>query len=434
MATLVCLRANPDLIWSPVRMPGSKSIAARALILAYIYKYLRGCEIVIGGLPDCDDTRELKSALHQLYANRNGEDAAYYNLGTGGTSLRFFLALVASLRGFSGTIDCTSSLRHRPIAPLLKALREAGAHIEGAVPPLVVRGCFLDGSRMGLAGGDVSSQFASAIIMSSLLWRCPFGREENDGIASVCVSRPYIDMTLEMIRKFEVLVEKVDRNEKGSLRFQIESDWSAASYFFELALINPGREICIRGLTFPAESLQGDARCASVFEMFGVSCEWRETGEGRILAVKGDPERIGKLRGGECIELDFSEIPDLVPALAVGACMANIRFRFTGIGHLRHKESDRIEALSQELVKVGFKINSTIDTISWNGNYELREVPVRPLFDAHNDHRIAMALAMTAACFEEVSLSGAESISKSFPGFFDMIKRCGIEEIKRILI
>lgn len=428
MATLVCLRANPDLIRTPVRMPGSKSMAARALILAYIYKYLKGYEIRIEGLPDCDDTLELKSALHELSSKINSEEAGYYNVGTGGTSLRFFLALVASMRDFTGIIDCAPSLRQRPIAPLIKALRAAGADIEGEKPPLVVRGRVLDGNGVRVAGGCVSSQFVSAIIMASLIWQHPLGKEEDAG-APGCVSRPYIDMTLDMIREFESIVEKGGVCKEYSPRFQIESDWSAASYFFELALIHPGREISICGLTPQADSLQGDARCASVFEQFGVSYEWIEGEDERILKIIGVPERIESLRGGDIIHLNLKEVPDLVPALAVGACMSGVRFRFTGIGHLRHKESDRIESLSQELSKVGFKLQSTADTISWDGNSELRKVQKSPLFDAHGDHRIAMALAMTAARFGEVSLSGAESINKSFPGFIDMIKRCGIEEI-----
>ena len=186
---------DSEAVGQPVCLPGSKSIAARALVLSYVF----GNHTRLTGLPDCDDTRELAAAMELVAAS--GGSQVEYNLGTGGTSLRFFLALAASLPGKDSVLDCSDALRRRPLNPLISSLRQAGADIEclGAegCAPMRVRGKRLSGHGVTVDSG-ISSQFASALLMVSPLWSSPFLLPDVRG----AVSRPYIDMTLRMARAF----------------------------------------------------------------------------------------------------------------------------------------------------------------------------------------------------------------------------------------
>lgn len=349
-----------------ITLPGSKSIAARALILDRVY----GLGLIFENMPDCDDTRELQSALRALDSG-----CRYFDLGTGGTSLRFFTAYVASLPGFECTVDCSDALRHRPLAPLIDALRRAGAEIEcldeEGRAPVRIRGARLN-SRNVQVDATISSQFASALMLVSDMGESPVCISESTEM----VSRPYIDMTRRMVADFRTF------RTAGIRHYVIEPDWSAASYFYEYKLLNHAVEFEMRGLMPPGVSLQGDARCAELFMN----------------------------RGGN---MDMRQTPDLVPALAVGLCVAGITFSMSGVANLRHKESNRLAAISEEMTKAGYILEVTDDSLSWCGTR--CEPDAAPEFDAHGDHRIAMAL--WAAGFRNIR--GKESVSKSFPSFFE---------------
>lgn len=351
-------------------LPGSKSIAARAIILNRVYRLALSLE----NLPDCDDTRELLYAFRDLDAGGHS-----FNLGTGGTSLRFFLAYVASLPGFCCTIDCSDELRRRPLAPLIDALGAAGAYIEylseEGRAPLRVRGAKLRGLGVKVDCG-ISSQFASALLMVSDLWESPVEIAESETM----VSKPYVRMTRRMIEIFRSL------KKEGANSYYIEPDWSAASYFYEYRLLNPQTEFKLVGLQPPGESLQGDSRC----------------------------EKLFSLPGGN---IDMTDTPDLVPALAVGLCCAGIHFNMTGVANLRHKESNRLDAISSEMAKAGYMLTVGEDSLSWHGE---RCTPVTNIeFDSHDDHRIAMALK--AAGFDNIR--GAGCVSKSFPQFYSQLAK-----------
>lgn len=410
--TTMTLWVEAGAPWSPVKVPESKSVAARALILAYIYRYKDGREIKLSGLPDCDDTRELSSALDSLRDANDGKEFRKYNLGLGGTSLRFFLALVASLPGFKGEVDCSEGLRHRPIKSLLDALREAGAEIEGEEPPLTVTGKQLEEPGWFVPVSQ-SSQFVSALMMSSLLWKKPYV-----GTGFDTVSASYIDMTRNVMDRMESATE-----------FKVEGDWSAASFFYELALMVPGKEICLEGLCRPEDSVQGDSACQKIFEKVGVQSWWEDSDEGEpILHIKGGMSQIARWSGsGWGMQFDMNGTPDLVPPLAVGLCMAGIPFRLLDVAHLRFKESDRIATLTEELSKVGYRLSFDGRSLSWDG----KASPIQkdfgiPVFNSHGDHRIAMAFAMTAARYGQIKIEGAGVVTKSFPDFYASIANIGI--------
>lgn len=374
-----------------IELPGSKSIAARALILNQIY----GNHTDLINLPACDDTRELAHALKLMTENPGGN--LKYDLGTGGTSLRFFIALAASTPGFKGIVDCSDALKRRPHTPLIKALREAGAKIksfgEEDTPPYYIEGQKLS----GLANEpdySKSSQFASALAMASLLWEKPYIPDLRD----ISTSRPYAEMTIKMIEEFA--------SQPSS--YLIESDWSAAAFFYEWALLNPGKTIFLKGLLSPNESLQGDSQTAVIFAKFGV-----QTNYSKNYTI---------INASECsisdIELDMRDVPDLVPALACGLCCAGIRFKLDGVANLKHKESDRIAALQMELGKAGYKILYAHGSLVWEGT-KIESLQSTD-FDSHYDHRIAMAL-LAAGVASPQTIRNAEVISKSFPDFLNQL-------------
>lgn len=394
-----CKDWESDGVRNAIDLPRSKSMAARALILNYIIWNRRSPE----NLPDCDDTRELAAALEKLADGRHGR----FDLGTGGTSLRFFTALVASLPGFDGEVDCSDALRGRPLAPLVDALRRAGADIKymgrEGYPPLYIKGKKLPGGELNV-DGKVSSQFASAILMASLLWENPV-----EIVSERMVSSSYFEMTRKMMDRLPVV--------------EVEPDWSAAAFFYEYALLVPERDIYIRKLTVPGESVQGDSRCAEIFGFLGVETRWLPDGG---AVIRGNSRLIEAFRKNSSpIEMNLSEVPDLVPALAVGMALAGIKYHFHGVSHLIYKESDRLTALVNEMEKLGFRLSADDGVLSWDGG----RLPVgeNEVIESHADHRIAMAMAVATVKTGWLALRDAECVSKSYPGFFGNLARLGVE-------
>lgn len=418
---VVKLKYDSDRVWTSVSLPGSKSIAARALIARFVYD----ADLELINLPHCDDTIELKRAIDRLTEacpdaaeriRRYGEVAPVelaFNLGNGGTSLRFFLALAASVPGLVAEIDCSDSLRRRPLAPLIDALRRHGAEITclraDGYAPLRVYGRRLHGGKPQV-DGSVSSQFLSALMLASPLWDSPLQLDD----AAPMVSRPYVEMTEGVMERIRECTD----------RFVIESDWSAASYMYEMALAVPGRPLIINSLTLPEHSLQGDAMCAQLFGWVGVDTERLDKDSDGSVRLVGRAEIVKKMRKlGVPVTFDLGATPDLVPALAAGLCMAGLPFDFGNIAHLKHKESDRLMALSAELGKAGFAVSAGDSSLSWSG----RRYPVAEdeTFEAWNDHRIAMALAPLATRFRYLGIEGGEVVSKSFSHYYDQLRHLG---------
>ena len=408
---------NNRVDWRPVGLPGSKSIAARALIC----RYVAGLDTKLLNLPDCDDTCELAAALERLRGAEAGKPMAL-NAGNGGTSLRFLLALVASLPGVDIELDCGDSLRHRPLSPLVDALRSIGAEIEylreEGYPPLRIHGRRLRGGNVKVSS-SASSQFVSALMLASPLWETPMTLESPE-----LVSKPYIEMTRRVMERFA----------NRPTVFEVEGDWSAAAFFYELALAVPGRVLEIDNLTPPEVSLQGDCAACGIFGFLGVNTEWRD---GHAFLQTDVMALEGLRKSGYIADFDMNAVPDLVPPLSAALCMAGIPFNLTEIGHLKHKESDRLLALSTELPKAGYAVREGADgeaspgrpdgrgcdSLIWNGR--LCPVAGDEVFESWGDHRIAMVLSLLAARKGYVALRGAESVSKSFPGFFETLERVG---------
>ena len=389
-----------------ISLTTSKSISNRALMIAAL----------CGGEPQvlhpalCDDTAVMVDAL----ARQEGD----INVGAAGTAMRFLTAYFATREGMTVTLDGVERMRHRPIGPLVDALRSLGAHIEylgqEGFPPLQIAGSAMHGGNITMAG-DVSSQFISAVMM--ILPAIGGGSIQLTGNI---VSAPYIHMTAAVMRSMGATVDftgntiAVGNGYKGN-DIVVEADWSAAAPWYALSALLPQSSITLQGLT--ADSIQGDARLVNLGSRLGIASRFDAHG------VTLDTSRFI-----DCCCSNFADMaatPDLVPSWAVLMCLLERSFRMTGVRTLRLKESDRIEALRQELFKLGYvlKIEGE-DAISWYGE-RVAVTTQPPVIDSHGDHRMAMAFAPAAVRFPGLIIRDADVVSKSYPAYWRHLIQCG---------
>jgi 3-phosphoshikimate 1-carboxyvinyltransferase len=331
--------------------------------------------------------------------------------GNSGTTIR----LVSSVAALDGTVTLTGddSVRKRPMGPLLRALGELGVKSSSndGKPPVTIEGGGIEGGEVGIKG-DISSQFISSLLMSA-----PYAREDlKIKITEPLKSRPYLDMTLDIMEKFGVRVEgdyesllvKTGQKYSGT-NYRVEGDYSSASYFFALAALT-GSEITVANLN--QASKQGDKMILKIIEEMGSSVS---VGKNEIK-VKGN--------GLTGIEVDLSDAPDLLPTVAALGCVARGETVIKNTSHARFKETDRIAACAREFGKFGVRINEYEDGMSINGAGELIASEVK----SYGDHRMAMALSILGACAKgETVIDDVDCVSISFPGFFDSLKRLGVE-------
>lgn len=399
------LNASSSNIRATVKLPASKSISNRALIL----NALSYSPYDVENLSDCDDTNLMVRAL-----NSNGRD---FNVGAAGTTMRFLTAFLSKVVG-EWTITGTERMKNRPIRVLVDALNALGAKIEyiekEGFPPLRILGSALKGGEISLPG-NVSSQYISAILMiAPYMEHGVTLRLEGD-----IISRPYINITLRLMEKYGVAsswvgnIITVKPSEYSPIPFTVESDWSAASYWYEMMALSKGAEIELLGLF--KDSLQGDSAVAKLFAQLGVGTTY--TSRGVIL----------KHTGNVCKRLNYNFVnePDLAQTLVVACALMGIPFRFTGLHSLKIKETDRIEALKRELYKLGYLLRDTNDSIlEWTGERVTAEQ--YPVIATYEDHRMAMSFAPLALLRGDgIEIANPEVVSKSYPGFWDDLRSAG---------
>lgn len=405
----------PERAVCEIGLPASKSISNRALII----NALAGNNASISNVARCDDTDAMVSAL-------SDDGATYVNIGAAGTAMRFLTAYFAVQEGWEVVLDGSERMRHRPIKILVEALRSCGACIDYAgeegFPPLRIKGRKLCAKQISILG-NVSSQYISALLMVSPL----IEGMERVTLTDEVISRPYIDMTLSLMNQFGVSTHwedneiVFDRQSKyNPVPFLVENDWSAASYWFEIQTLLAASRVTLRGL-FPV-SLQGDAAVARLYEAFGVKCNWC----GGYLDLR-------KECGVQCdvLEMDLLENPDLAQTVVVTACLLDQPFHITGLQTLKIKETDRIEALRTQLMKMGYVLTVGDDlSLSWDGTKCCREDEIR--IDTFDDHRMAMAFAPAAVLFPGIIINNVEVVSKSYPEYWNHLMQAGfkLEEVK----
>lgn len=417
MAMLVCYTPAAESDKVPcIGLPLSKSLAARVLTVSA----LSGKDWH-GSLPDAADTIVLRDAFAAASGSGLGCPVDVW-LGDGAASLRFFIAAAASVAGWEVKVDCSGQLRRRPLSTLVETLRSLGASIDYlAAPgecPLYIKGKRLAAPLPLEVDSSASSQFLSAMMLAAPLWR---GGVCLKPAGERIVSFPYVAMTAAVMRKAGVGVSfnrgiSVGEGEYGDLGgYVIEPDWSAASYIYEYVLLS-GRPVRIQGLISPSVSLQGDSACDSLFRRVGVEGHFDRDG-----AVVG-------LADGECpdcFEADMTDVPDLVPAIAVGLALRGIRFRLSGVGHLQYKESRRLDALRNGLSCLGLEIGGDDSLLEYDGCPAGCVSGVAKI-EVCGDHRMAMAFAMAAVAGRDVALSDPSVVGKSFPRFWEEMKKLSV--------
>ena len=401
----------PKYVKGKVILPSSKSLSNRVLVINALSGN-RG--MLPENVSDCDDTRVMIKWL-------DGCDETV-DVGAAGTAMRFSTALLAVSEGYR-VITGSERMKQRPIALLVDALRGLGAEIEyvgnEGYPPLCIKGNpTMKGGCVSLSGG-VSSQYISALLMIAPMM--------EEGLTLTLtgdvVSRPYIDMTIGLMRDFGAKVMWMDDNVVrveprvySKRDFFVESDWSACSYWYEMVALGDG-DVLLPGLF--KDSFQGDSRVAELFSMLGVATEYVE-GEGMGACVH--IYRTGDVCGR--LDLDLVEQPDLAQTLVVCCCMMGVPFRFTGLQSLKIKETDRINALRTEMRKLGYVVGEDNDSVLyWNG--ERCEADTEPVIDTYDDHRMAMAFAPCALKLGEIRINDPHVVSKSYPGYWEDLRSVG---------
>ena len=410
-----------------VALPGSKSISNRTLLLAAL---ARGTTRLAGVL-DADDTARMFDALHALGVRieREGSRTILHGaggtfpirsaalfLGNAGTAVRPLTAVLAMLGG-DYRLSGVPRMHERPIGDLVDALRHAGCDIRylgnAGYPPLAI------GASGGRAGGrvpirgDVSSQFLSALLMALPLARGADAAPTTVALAGALTSRPYVDITLRLMRRFGVAVDTPDAatfrvpagdgyTSPGELH--VEGDASAASYFIAAGAIGGG-SVRVEGVG--RDSIQGDVAFADVLAQQGADIRF---GADWIEARRGAP-----LAGGI---VDCSAIPDAAMTLAIVALFARAPTRLVGIGSWRVKETDRIAAMATELAKLGAAVEAGDDWIQVAPPAQFRPATI----DTYDDHRMAMCFSLAALGGVPVTINDPACVRKTFPGYFDALE------------
>ncbi len=389
-----------------IHIPSSKSISNRMLII----RSLAASGATLHNLSDSDDTKVLSKALDT--------EADLKDVGHAGTAMRFLTAYLSTQAGIH-TLTGSQRMKQRPVGPLVDALKHVGARIEylenEGCPPLKIQGGGLTGGIIAIEAG-ISSQFISALMMIAPMLEGGL----NIQLQGRIVSASYIEMTLSLMNscgagaRFDGRTISVPQHAYCVEDFRVESDWSGASYWYQVAALLPGSEITLPNLN--QNSLQGDAALIQIFESLGVLTTFNEQGL-ILLSQKQDLPRQ--------YTYDFTTCPDLVQTLAVSLCALDVPFRFTGTSTLRVKETDRISALQTELKRVGFVLNAEPGGawLEWDG--ERCDPESDPVIQTYHDHRMAMAFAPLAISLGKISIEDPGVVSKSYPGYWKDLEKAG---------
>lgn len=392
-------------IQAEISLPSSKSICNRALIVQAMQPGIK-----LHQISTADDSVIMQRALKQ------NEGRIY--LGNAGTCMRFLTAYYACKPGADVILEGEERMHQRPVSVLVNALENLGADIsylgEEGFPPLHIRGRKLEGGKISVNAG-VSSQYLTALMMVAP----GFEKGLEISIEGAISSLPYIDMTCKLMDHFGVRVARNDTHifiaaqSYQPKELSIEPDWSAASYWYEIAALSESCQILLKGM--PATSWQGDAVIARWMKSFGVESTITEKG---MLLTKASAEKA-------ITELDLKAYPDLSLTMAALAASLNQKLTLKNIESLRIKETDRVQALVNELSRLGFRAFSDESSLYIEPLNEVEPTAQRPV-QTYGDHRMAMAFAPLALRMPEgIRIANPEVVVKSYPHFWDDLRKAG---------
>ena len=396
----------PEQITATIQLPSSKSISNRALIINALGNGTYKPE----NLSDCDDTMVMIRALDENQPHDT------IDIMAAGTAMRFLTAYLSVTPG-SRIITGTQRMQQRPIQLLVDALRELGADIEyvnnEGFPPLRIHGRELIKDHICLPG-NVSSQYISALLM--------IGPSLKNGLKVTLtgdiISKPYINLTIQLMSDFGAQVSWINDHELQvtpqpyrSITYYIESDWSAASYWYQIAALSQEATVTLPGLF--ENSYQGDSKVADIFRNLGIETIFGN----KAVTLK---------KTGTCVkrlDYDFINQPDLAQTFVVTCALMNIPFRFSGLQSLKIKATDRMAALICEMKKLGYVLQECDGSVlSWEGERCERS---NEAIDTYEDHRMAMAFAPAALVLPNLCINNPQVVSKSYPHYWEDLQKAG---------
>ena len=407
----VALKQSKVISGSNITITGSKSESNRLLLLQALYPHLE-----ISNVSNSDDSQLMQKALHN--------DSDLVDIHHAGTAMRFLTAYFSIQPNREVTLTGSSRMQERPIKILVDALRELGADIQyeknEGFPPLRIKGNASLRNKVTMKA-NVSSQYISALLL--------IGSKLKEGITlhleGEITSVPYIEMTLELLRKLEIKTSFVGNTiqvqpketEVKDVTIVVESDWSSASYFYScVALSEVGSTICLS--SYRSNSLQGDSSLIEFYEAFGVETSFNEH---QIVLTK-----VEDVLPNTKIAFDLSNSPDLAQTISVTCLGLGLPCHLTGLHTLKIKETDRLIALQNEIEKFGTRVDITDSELSIDQPKDLlKDVAV----DTYKDHRMAMAFAPLALKTSLV-VNDADVVSKSYPDFWQDMSKVGIEVLE----
>jgi 3-phosphoshikimate 1-carboxyvinyltransferase len=403
-----------------IHLTGSKSESNRALVIAALSKGL----VKVSNLSDAADTVILNQILTDLNAAEQADatERKLVNVGHAGTAMRFLTAYLSTLpQAF--TLTGSGRMQERPIGILVDALRSLGADIsyennEG-YPPLLINGGLQGDASEVTIKGNVSSQYLSALLI--IAPTLPKGLSLH--IEGGLTSRPYLEMTLNMLgstgisHTWEGDTIQIPHQQHQPAELTVEPDWSAASYWYSIAALADKAQIALPNLK--EESLQGDSAIQQLMVALGVSTS--RTGNG--IELKNSAQQpITKT-------INLKDCPDLAQTIIVCAAAKGLNLSFTGLETLKIKETNRVEALQNELAKIG--VTLTEDNEVYTLDCANLHFPERILIRTYDDHRMAMAFAPLSLLIRQIEIEDYQVVEKSYPDFWKDLEKAGfkIEEL-----
>jgi 3-phosphoshikimate 1-carboxyvinyltransferase len=411
--------SKPDkVLRGSLQLPYSKSISNRLLII----RSLTEGDFNISHLSEADDTILLDNLLREIRTKKADHRLTELDTGNAGTAMRFLTAYLATMPG-KWVLTGSERMRQRPVGALVEALKSLGAQIEYLAklgyPPLLISGKHLKGGTIDIDAG-ISSQFISALMMIAPAF--------SDGLRIRMLGSPvsgsYLNMTARLLNFFGIDVKKdggviaIPPSPYVPADYSVEADWSSAAFWYEAAVFAEDVDLQLDGLE--KNSLQGDSIIDAIYQNFGIITEY--TGAG--IRITRSRKKIAGFY------YDFSDFPDIAPAVITTCAMLGIRGRFEGLKSLRIKESNRLLALKNEFEKLGIYVETGI---SGNENPAMEFSPSKIKLSpdhrigTYGDHRMAMTFAPLALKFGSLTIEDPDVVKKSYPQYWEHLSALGFE-------
>lgn len=402
---------------SEIELPASKSISNRLLVMRALEK----SKVLFNNLSEAEDTYMMRLYLSSINTCAASHIPMVIDAHNAGTVFRFLTAYLAQKEG-KWLITGSDRMKLRPVEELVNSLRMLGADIEyiekEGFPPLMIKGKKLSGGTVEI-NASASSQYVSALML--------IAPHLNNGLTIKLIGKPvstsYIDMTAKLMSDFLIKIEQknntvhVNHGHYFIRKLTIEPDWSSAAFWYQMVSMNKESTVFIPGLK--ENSVQGDRFLVEVFNSLGVNSQFNSSGV--------QLTHSGKIKAS--IDYDFSNAPDIVPSVMSACTALGVKAKFSGIEHLRIKESDRIATMEEELGKLGTEITKEGNSYLLEpGNKKVSEI----IFNSHGDHRIAMCLAPMALKYSTVIIEDPDVVAKSYPNYWNDLKKSKLFNLQLI--